>query len=1106
MKAFYEPWHKITILRDDMRRENYSLSDFAADLYDVVLQKGQQEIYKDPAKFFELTYPTKDLRKLVKAVALRLNGQSDEAYRKLSITYGGGKTHTLITLRHLAYNPDALPDLPAVRAFETEIGFKMPKARVAALCFDKIDQEKGVLTLGPDGTERQLKYPWNILAFQLAGAEGLRLIHADGKDEERDSPPTDPLLKELLSLPQKEGLATLVLLDETLMYIRNQVERDPNWRGRIKSFFQYLTQAVVKTERCAMVVSLLASDPKKYDDLGKELSDDLSSIFVRQEEVDSNPVGKADVVEILRRRFFTPESIGNQAAFQPQVIAVVKGIAALDGETRKEKQKKEEEYLKSYPFHPMLIDLFYSRWNQLDKFQRTRGILRTFATALRDAEKWDKGPLIGANVFLAEPGNADLAQATMQLNTYANTSKDSGNEQQWQPILESELEKARQVQVEMATFSHREIEKAVMAVFLSSQPIGQKASTQELLVLLGATDPDKIELEKALLRWTEVSWFLDETEVATGIFPDKARQLPKAWRLGDRPNLRQMHNYACTHRVSSSQVKSKLIESIPKLRTLIDGASVTGAKVHKLPERPSDIPDDGQFHYAVLSPEAVSESGKPSPEAKRFIDDTTSTDRPRIRRNLIVLAVPSKEGLNGARTRVREYLGWEEVREQLKGQSSELSRKTMPSRKTMIEQERKQANERMLEAIKQAYSIVVTVGEDNNIHAFKIAVRDESLFSLIKNDKRSRIQEIAIRPDALLTGAPYNLWKEGEQSRRVKHLVDAFAQNTKLPKMLRPKEILNDVVLKGVEKGIWVARVERPDGTANTFWRTLISEAALKDPELELLLPQAATLNELSADLLAYQNLPDLWPTEEISVQDVYDYFAGGRTVSQPSGDGYEEEQVIPKCEPAIVEAAIEKAVEQGLVWLTNEPASILGEPVPQGILNASASLRKPPEDIPVDELMPSSIPSAWEEEKTSAFAIVAALSSKRGITLPWPTVKIAIMAGIQIRWLELSDGNIPWPCDLAGAQKVMLQKPSGVKEDKGEKTTRPLTAETFLEIGNIQDLADQIPDITKKAAGNNIKFKIYIELGDGKTPPDNKTVEELNQLLSKVSDKLRLR
>ena len=69
---------------------------------------------------------------------------------------------------------------------------------------------------------------------------------------------------------------------------------------------------------------------------------------------------------------------------------------------------------------------------------------------------------------------------------------------------------------------------------------------------------------------------------------------------------------------------------------------VRGARVHNLPVKPSDIDDDGEFHYAVLGPSAASMSGNPSAEARRFIDETTSPDRPRVYRNAVVLAVPSR--------------------------------------------------------------------------------------------------------------------------------------------------------------------------------------------------------------------------------------------------------------------------------------------------------------------------------------------------------------------------------------------------------------------------------------------------------------------------------
>ena len=1097
MKTSLKPWHAVLELRDDVKSGELSLAVFAADLYDVVMQKGQRPVYEDPAEFFALTYPTYKLRELVKDVCLRLAGKSDKAYRKLSVNYGGGKTHTLITLRHLVHDPDSLPNLPSIQEFEAHIGFKPPKARVAALCFDKIDPEKGIETLGPDGIPRMLRHPWSVLAFQLAGADGLRLIHAEGKDEERETPPAEPLMAELLSKPQQDGLSTLVLLDEVLMYLRGQAEDDSSSRGRLVNFFQYLTQAVVKVDRCAMVASLLASDPKKYDDFGREILRDVSEVFGRQMEEEVSPVSKEDVAEVLRRRFFKPEAIRDPGAFRPHVTSVVSNIATLDEQTQKERQSAEDRYLDSYPFHPDLTEIFYTRWTQLDGFQRTRGILRTFAIALRDAEKWDTSPLVGPNVFLNEPGRDELVEAASELASFASVDAGTGGHQEWRPILEGELGKARSIQSEATGLRHREMEQAVVSVFLSSQPIGQKALTHELAVLVGATNPDKIELEKALHRWTELSWFLDEVEVsAVEASPDGTKQLPSAWRLGNRPNLRQMHDDACANRVQPALVESQLSDHIEKHRSLTSGASAAGARVHNLPERPRDIEDDGQFHYAVLGPKAASESGKPSSEAKRFIDETTAPDRPRVNRNTVVLAVPSREGLDIARSRIREYLAWLEVRELLKDQQVD------PVREQMLASESEAARRRIPEAIRQAYSIVVTVNEDNDIQAFRVAVNDDPLFVTIKADRRARIQETAISSEAMMPGGPYDLWREGEDSRRVKDLVGAFAQFAKLPKMLRHKEI-RDTVVHGVREGIWVATLTRPDRTTKTFWRTGIEDQILSDLALEVFLPESATLSDIDPDLLGPQRLPDLWSTDEITVRDVTDYFAGGHSVTVPK-EGYDDTVIIPKCQPALVEQAIAEAVQRGVIWLINGPTSILSESVPDGVLGPSATLHSPPGYVTVQALTAESIPDAWKDGKTNALAIITALSAQRGKTLPWPTVQSAIDSGIRARWIELSPDSSPWPCDLAGARHVVIQAPKPRQIAEGQKRLGTLTAEATLEAHGIQDLADQIPGITGAAVGNELKFSIRIEFG-GDDVPDPAVVEAINSLLSAVSEDLKL-
>ena len=150
-KLPWTPWHEVVRLREDLRSGELPLHMFAADLYEVLMQSGKRPVYENPEQFFALTFPTYNLRQLVRDVVLRVAGKNDKAVRQLELTYGGGKTHTLITLRHLVTDPPNLPKLPAVAEFVEAIGQAPPEARVAGLCFDKLDIEKGMQVCSPGG-------------------------------------------------------------------------------------------------------------------------------------------------------------------------------------------------------------------------------------------------------------------------------------------------------------------------------------------------------------------------------------------------------------------------------------------------------------------------------------------------------------------------------------------------------------------------------------------------------------------------------------------------------------------------------------------------------------------------------------------------------------------------------------------------------------------------------------------------------------------------------------------------------------------------------------------------------------------------------------------
>ena len=137
------------------------------------------------------------------------------------------------------------------------------------------------------------------------------------------------------------------------MYARAKAAGGGDWVAHLRNFFQYLTQAVTKIDRAAIVASLLATDPARQNDpLGKQILRDFADIFRRQREEGVQPVQKKDVAEVLRRRFFEPESIRDLQAHKPHVIGIVKGIAKLDETTRTAKTRSRGAIPSQLPLPP----------------------------------------------------------------------------------------------------------------------------------------------------------------------------------------------------------------------------------------------------------------------------------------------------------------------------------------------------------------------------------------------------------------------------------------------------------------------------------------------------------------------------------------------------------------------------------------------------------------------------------------------------------------------------------------------------------------------------------------------------------------------------------
>ncbi|MGC8478297.1 MAG: hypothetical protein ACP5NP_18250, partial [Acetobacteraceae bacterium] len=149
---------------------------FAANLYDVVARTGQRPLYEDPARFFSLTYATPALRDIAAAIAERLRGKSAKGIRQLEMTYGGGKTHTMLAVYHLARHLRDGGDPATLGGLAPLVGTAgataWPKPQIAVF----VGSSKGAdvsLTLR-DGPK--LRTLWGYLAWRLAGEAGLKLV------------------------------------------------------------------------------------------------------------------------------------------------------------------------------------------------------------------------------------------------------------------------------------------------------------------------------------------------------------------------------------------------------------------------------------------------------------------------------------------------------------------------------------------------------------------------------------------------------------------------------------------------------------------------------------------------------------------------------------------------------------------------------------------------------------------------------------------------------------------------------------------------------------------------------------------------------------------
>ena len=379
---------------------------FAAQLDQVIRNPGDYASYADAESFFALTYPTEGLKELLAGTFARFTppgpgpgtpvnapapGQAsprppaaEHAVYRYETSFGGGKTHGLIALWHLArgsrpanvgefIDPALLPDPEGCQV-----------AAVSGLSLDPVNG----LTTGAVTTYTL----WGEIARQL-GPEAWRRIQPS--DEARTAPGKQTWLEAIGAAP------TVIVIDELAYHIR-QLGSSANHRVQAQgdatvASLQSLFEAATAAPAARIVVTLATGTDaygRETDEVQQELfgavSDRLAAetkdVMNRPKGAIGRPADDSEIGLILRRRLFDQVDEQAAAAAGQAFRELYIGLSAADiaaGAATSDPAAYGDLVAASYPFHPALIDCLDKRLGPLPGFQRARGALKFLAEAVR---------------------------------------------------------------------------------------------------------------------------------------------------------------------------------------------------------------------------------------------------------------------------------------------------------------------------------------------------------------------------------------------------------------------------------------------------------------------------------------------------------------------------------------------------------------------------------------------------------------------------------------------------------------------------------------------------------------------------------------------------
>lgn len=629
-----KPWREIAEPHEDVLKGTFQQAEFAADLSRVHAGTATAE-YQNPALFFQRTFITEGMGLLLDSVVKRLSGKGGDPVIQLQTAFGGGKTHTMLAVYHLAQGLAPASELQGVPAILDKAGVtELPRARIAVL--DGIKSSPNQPTVRDGQTIRTL---WGDLAWQLGEAEGYALV-ADA--DASGTSPGKAVLETLLA----RYAPCVILIDELVAYVRQFEEGKALTGGTFDSnlsFVQALTEALKAVPTAVLLASLPESDKEAGSQRGVKALASLAHYFGRIQAL-WKPVGTEEAFEIVRRRLF--KSIHDPAAAESVCRAFADFYTANSADLPRETQESRyfDRLLRAYPIHPEVFDRLYEDWSSLDNFQRTRGVLKLMAKVIHRLWKDnDKDPFI-------MPGSFPLADAETRNDLIYYLPPG------WDPVVERDVDGERAETTEIESRDTRlgavqACRRTARAIFLGSAPTtaNQMVRGIELeRIVLGVAQPgQQVGIYKdALRRLGDRLHYLNSGQSGPST---------RFW-FDTRPNLRR----EMEERKRRFQDKEDVFPAIRERLQKMFASSVLGGT--HIFTASGDVPDDWQLRLVVLPPDAAfSRSGQSLASTKAAEILKHRGEQPRFKQNRLIFLVADFDSVSRLKDQVRSALAWQSI-------------------------------------------------------------------------------------------------------------------------------------------------------------------------------------------------------------------------------------------------------------------------------------------------------------------------------------------------------------------------------------------------------------------------------------------------------------